>query len=833
MADTAKTGPPGEVDPDKHRPENENPDNENPDNTPDNNTPDKTTSNKGNKDTTSSKYAQENNPAYLPEEAQKYSTSRAEYMNTALENTGQAYNQNRYPDQATPPRPDFLEAYDNEMDNNMDIPSEDDDKLLDSSQELLQELDTMTLNENQALCNESAEIRRSARNTTRINYVDVHKGKDSSQDRKENKGKSDNTKDTEKPGKETDKAKLKKKKKTPKKPSTEAEQIEELKKTIKITEELIEEDDTRIKQLEEALENTRERFSLLTEAHETISEENSRLRQKIEEMNQYEAHLQHMIDQLRQQTENVNERLVNNMKRQITELDNTCLHQQEIIENHNQETEEYLRKIKNLEDLLETMRRRNIIQEKRIAQIKRSASSDEEKICPPKKTRPAPAIDPPVTSNSPQSRTSQTRQRDKEEKDKYRECVMSWAEESQNMPSAIDWTNYTRHTPRYEEMTTANPEPPKPDQNTWKKVEPRKQPSQQQRTETREAPRETPREIPRETPREREEYPPLQVLRHDNTGRHTPPARYHASTSKPAPPRQRTPPRTQTPPRCEYSPLPQRSRKEENRTNQRKPEERPPRDTQTQSSREKPKIGLIMDSNGRHIANELRKPQYTKDNEYIIIPDYRTIEDLKRIPRHQTIIEDLRRLDQIILMIGTNNIKRGDDPHEAANDYNQIIIDIARRANTGISTVEIPPIDPRKDPQGAEKAEAFNKAIYRPTKHIQLRRIKGEQMKTIIEQDGIHLTETGGIRAAKDIHDKTLKADNLEVHKKTIVQIPPEVTSRIIGRRGVNIKKLEDQFQARIVIDQNTAIIRGTRRHAAAEAIREDIETARRKILYD
>ena len=67
-----------------------------------------------------------------------------------------------------------------------------------------------------------------------------------------------------------------------------------------------------------------------------------------------------------------------------------------------------------------------------------------------------------------------------------------------------------------------------------------------------------------------------------------------------------------------------------------------------------------MHSYKLHIKSELRKPMYTRDNEYIIIPDYRTIDHLRRIPRHHQMIENLRRLDQIILMIGTNNIKRGE-----------------------------------------------------------------------------------------------------------------------------------------------------------------------------
>jgi hypothetical protein len=240
-----------------------------------------------------------------------------------------------------------------------------------------------------------------------------------------------------------------------------------------------------------------------------------------------------------------------------------------------------------------------------------------------------------------------------------------------------------------------------------------------------------------------------------------------------------------------------------------------------------------MDSNGRWIGNELRRYQYSNDNEYIMIPDYRTVEDLQRIPRHHQVIEELRTLDQIIVMMGTNNIKRGDDPNELAREYIQAIIEITRKTNTAIKTVDIPPIDPQRYPNCARNVEIYNRAIHRPNKHIKLRRIKGENPRDMLEKDGIHLVEEGAKRIAKDLHDMTLKPKNLETQKKYILQIPPEVTSRIIGRKGAVIRKLEDQFQVRIVIDQNTAIIRGTKRAAAADAIKEEIEEAQSRAIYD
>ena len=163
----------------------------------------------------------------------------------------------------------------------------------------------------------------------------------------------------------------------------------------------------------------------------------------------------------------------------------------------------------------------------------------------------------------------------------------------------------------------------------------------------------------------------------------------------------------------------------------------------------RPRIGVIMDSNGRSFITELRKLQNRSHADYINIPDQRTVEDLKRLPRHQDMVDQLRSLDQIIIMQGTNNIKRGDDPAELAERYNQAVIDIARRTNTGIKTVEIPPIDPAVDPRGARKAEAFNKITNKPGKHIRLNRIKGEKTCNILVEDGIHITEEAAAKIAR------------------------------------------------------------------------------------
>ena len=705
------------------------------------------------------------------------------------------------------PRTDLMEII--EEDN---VITPEDERLLDSSQESIHVvLNNMSLKENEQDKDRAntpidrantpideltaASTRRSARNMPRKNYQDVHAGKDTQENRP-----SDDRHDN--PDNEERNKPTKKKKKTPKRTNTETEQIQELKKIIELNEDVIEEDETRIKFLENTLKNTTENFESLTLANECISQENERLRAKLEAAELMIRQQQETIRQLQQQHQNRDEQAIEHLKRQLNKLDNICIHQRETINDHEAERQELQQKIKDMEELLETMRRRNTIQEKRIAQIKRtaSASSDEEKqLLPYKKTKQD-------TINT-HSVTPQTRN-DKEMDDirEYRESIRAWTYQTTSPPKTAT------SSPKPQRQRE---EPRAPETDKYSTI------VQTLKANTR---LQSPQRASKSVPAAQMRTPPSTYTRHhtkeyNERYRETPPST--SSASKP-----NIPTRPRSPPTANTRQQPQES--EQKRTPPKQTQQHP----QTRCER-RPRIGLIMDSNGRGIANEFKRSQYINETDYTLINDYRTIEDLQRIPRHDQIIEELRQYDQIVIMIGTNNIKRGDEPTEAANEFNKTVMDIARRTNTGIKTVEIPPIDPRRDPKGAQNAETFNRIINRPSKHIKLRRLRGEPLKNILNEDGIHLSEEGTAKAAKDIHEVTLKANSLETQRKTQLDIPPEVISHIIGRKGSTIRRYEDQFQVRIIIDNNTAIIRGAKRREAAQAIREDIETAQMRTYYD
>ena len=93
--------------------------------------------------------------------------------------------------------------------------------------------------------------------------------------------------------------------------------------------------------------------------------------------------------------------------------------------------------------------------------------------------------------------------------------------------------------------------------------------------------------------------------------------------------------------------------------------------------------------------------------------------------------------------------------------------------------------------------------------------------------------EIAAIKKARDIREQSLNPGNLEPQRKILIAIPPEVTSRIIEKKGAAIRRLEDRFRVRVVVDQNIAIIQGEKRREAAQEIKDEMESAKMRAIYD
>ena len=270
----------------------------------------------------------------------------------------------------------------------IDIDSET-DKLLNSSQESLQTglqnvLDSMKINDDTPDENpeEDSATRRSLRIKIRREPASQEYEKITAKKNAPAQQVSESNETNEKT-----KTTKKKKKKQVKRQSTELEEIAELKKIIKINDELIEEDDIRIKKLEEELDNTLNRLDNVNGDNTKLIQENEKLTQINKQLEEEASNQQEVIRTLKNELENVNYKTNEKQQAQIQELDNITREQEKTINNLKEELDDTKNRFTQLEGLLETMRHRNNLQERRIAQLKRTLSSDDEKETPIKRYR--------------------------------------------------------------------------------------------------------------------------------------------------------------------------------------------------------------------------------------------------------------------------------------------------------------------------------------------------------------------------------------------------------------------------------------------------------------
>ena len=278
---------------------------------------------------------------------------------------------------------DLLTQNENEQQDKMEIEIDSDtDRLLNSSQGSLQTglknvLDNMKIQDDTPEENpeDDPATRRSLRIKIRLDPPEK-KNNPHQPEKKNNPPQPSNE------GSETnEKPKTtKKKKRSAKKQPTELEEITELKKIIKINEELIEEDDIRIRRLEDHLDNT------LNEL-DNIREENTQLTRRNEKLEEENSNQQAIIKTLEDEQKNFNKKQNEALQAQVHDLDQITTSQKRTISNLQQELDDTKDKFNQLEGLLETMRHRNSVQEKRIAQLKRSLSSDDEKPVASKRSR--------------------------------------------------------------------------------------------------------------------------------------------------------------------------------------------------------------------------------------------------------------------------------------------------------------------------------------------------------------------------------------------------------------------------------------------------------------
>ena len=172
-------------------------------------------------------------------------------------------------------------------------------------------------------------------------------------------------------------------------------------------------------------------------------------------------------------------------------------------------------------------------------------------------------------------------------------------------------------------------------------------------------------------------------------------------------------------------------------------------------------IHMIADSNGKRIT-----PHLKENNRVNITKTYRTEDINENIHTDKTRIQNA---DTVIIMVGTNNIREGEEANENRKRISEAIDNLAeiRGTYSNIITIKPPPIIHRRKAREIEMAilgsqieDMADRMGVELIDNNKLIQEMDEDTDTILEDDGYHITKTAGAIIANEIKDSIEKREN-------------------------------------------------------------------------
>ena len=232
-------------------------------------------------------------------------------------------------------------------------------------------------------------------------------------------------------------------------------------------------------------------------------------------------------------------------------------------------------------------------------------------------------------------------------------------------------------------------------------------------------------------------------------------------------------------------------------------------------------IHMITDSNGKRITPHLKE----NNNRVNITKTYRTEDINENIHTDKTRIKNA---DTVIMMVGTSNIREGEEAKENRKRISEAIDNLAEIRGTyaNIITIKPPPIIHRRKAREIEMAilgsqieDMADRMGVELIDNKKLIQEMDEDTDTILEHDGYHITKTAGAIIANEIQDsiekrgsntrkdsrqprdtntpRTGKTESGEMY------IDADMTRHIIGHKGKLIKEIEEATDTRIKTEDN------------------------------
>jgi len=231
----------------------------------------------------------------------------------------------------------------------------------------------------------------------------------------------------------------------------------------------------------------------------------------------------------------------------------------------------------------------------------------------------------------------------------------------------------------------------------------------------------------------------------------------------------------------------------------------------------KPKIMLIGDSNMYPIHEYLTQTDPHRTYE-IIQGAFTTEKIIPIVKQHKTQIQNT---DQVLIMVGTNNLKTRQTADKIAKDLTEAAKFTATHTMTTAKIITPPPIDVQDNDIAKQYKKLINILQDQPIRPITTPKSNKLPLVNTLKHDGIHITRTAAASIATEIMQQILTPDNLDSEQKINITPRPRAIPHIIGKNGRNIKTITDKYNVKIKIEDNNIIIKGKRAKDAAKHIRD------------
>ena len=198
----------------------------------------------------------------------------------------------------------------------------------------------------------------------------------------------------------------------------------------------------------------------------------------------------------------------------------------------------------------------------------------------------------------------------------------------------------------------------------------------------------------------------------------------------------------------------------------------------------------------------------TKDKTITYFPNCNSIEELEEKLTSEKQTREFIQADQIIILFGAGELRRGISGRELANRLLTLVRKISRDTITQVKLCEIPPIE--ADERTRKEREKFNEKIKELGQRcFTLNRVKSLKLQDAIEEDGRTITDLAADRIARDLDQQAMPASAASQTIKRTLDYDHSTIGRIIGRSGKNRQELEETCGVHLIAYKNTIVLKG------------------------